>query len=55
MPLQPLEVHGEAGIHLQPVQDPTREQVDGLEGNCGPMGSLCWGTKGPVPTGEKPD
>jgi len=28
VPLQPVEVHGGADIHLQPVQDPTPEQVD---------------------------
>ena len=28
VPLQPMEVHGEADIHLQPVEDPTPEQVD---------------------------
>ena len=28
VPLQPMEVHGGADIHLQPVEDPTPEQVD---------------------------
>ena len=28
VPLQPVEVHGGAHIHLQPVEDPTPEQVD---------------------------
>ena len=27
VPLQPMEVHGGADIHLQPVEDPTPEQV----------------------------
>ena len=27
VPLQPMEVHGGAEIHLQPVEDPTPEQV----------------------------
>ena len=28
VPLQPMEVHSGADIHLQPVEDPTTEQVD---------------------------
>ncbi len=28
VPLQPMEVHGGAEIHLQPMEDPTPEQVD---------------------------
>ena len=28
VPLQPMEVHGGADIHLQPVEDPTPEQAD---------------------------
>ncbi len=28
VPLQPMEVHGGAEIHLQPVEDPTPEQVE---------------------------
>ena len=28
VPLQPMEVHGGADIHLQPAEDPTPEQVD---------------------------
>ena len=28
VPLQPMEVHGGADIHLQPVEDPTPEQGD---------------------------
>ena len=28
VPLQPMDVHGGADIHLQPVEDPTLEQVD---------------------------
>ena len=28
VPLQPMEVHDGADIHLQPVEDPTPEQVD---------------------------
>ena len=27
VPLQPMEVHGGADIHLQPVEDPTPDQV----------------------------
>ena len=30
VPLRPMEVHGGADIHLQPVEDPTLEQVDML-------------------------
>ncbi|GAB0203037.1 tRNA:m(4)X modification enzyme TRM13 [Grus japonensis] len=26
--LQPMEIHGGADIHLQPMEDPTPEQVD---------------------------
>ncbi len=28
VPLQPMEVHRGAEIHLQPVEDPTPEQVE---------------------------
>ena len=42
VPLQPMEVHGGADIHLQPMEDPTPEQVDASKGGCDPMGSLCW-------------
>ena len=28
VPLQPMEVHGGADTHLQPMEDPTPEQVD---------------------------
>ena len=28
VPRQPTEVHGGADIHLQPMEDPTPEQVD---------------------------
>ncbi|GAB0185878.1 AN1-type zinc finger protein 5-like [Grus japonensis] len=41
VPLQPMEVHGGADIHLQPMEDPTPEQVDAPEGGCDPVGSLC--------------
>ena len=40
VPLQPVEVHGGAHIHLQPAEDPTPEQVDALEGGCDPVESL---------------
>ncbi|GAB0179452.1 AN1-type zinc finger protein 5-like [Grus japonensis] len=42
VPLQPMEVDGGADIHLQPMEDPTPEQVDVPEGGCDPMGSPCW-------------
>jgi len=28
VPLQPMEVYGGADLHLQPIEDPTPEQVD---------------------------
>ena len=42
VPLQPMDVHGGADIHLQPVEDPTLEQVDVPEGDCDPMGDPRW-------------
>ncbi|GAB0187950.1 epimerase family protein SDR39U1 [Grus japonensis] len=41
-PLQPMEVHGgtEADTHLQPMEDPTPEQVEAPEGGCDPVGGL---------------
>ncbi|GAB0187181.1 AN1-type zinc finger protein 5-like [Grus japonensis] len=42
VPLQPMEVHGGADIHLQPLEDPTLEQVEAPEGGCGPVGSPRW-------------
>ena len=38
VPLQPMEVHGGAAIHLQPMEDPMLEQVDAPRGGCDPMG-----------------
>ncbi|GAB0190893.1 AN1-type zinc finger protein 5-like [Grus japonensis] len=40
--LQPMEVHGGADIHLQPMEDPMLEQVDEPEGGCDSMGSPHW-------------
>ena len=37
VPLQPLEVHGGADIHLQPMEDATLEEVHAPEGSCDPM------------------
>ena len=57
VPLQPLEVHGGADIHLQPVEDPTLEQVEAPEGGYDPVGSLRWSRllAGPVtPWREEP-
>ncbi|GAB0178442.1 AN1-type zinc finger protein 5-like [Grus japonensis] len=53
VPLQPIDDDGGADIHLQPVEDPTLEQVDAPEGGCDPVGSLCWSKllAGPVKTG----
>ncbi|GAB0181776.1 hypothetical protein GRJ2_000642900 [Grus japonensis] len=42
VPLQPMEDDGGADIHLQPMEDPTPEQVDAPEGGCDPMGSSRW-------------
>ena len=39
VPLQPMEVHGGADIHLQPVEDPTPQQVDVPKGGCDPVES----------------
>ena len=57
VPLQPMEVHGGADIHLQPVEDPMPEQVDEPKGGCEPVGSLRWSRllAGPVdPWREEP-
>ncbi|GAB0176617.1 anoctamin-4 [Grus japonensis] len=53
VPLQPMEVHSGADIHLQPVEDPMLEQVEAPEGDCDPVGSLCWSRllAGPVERG----
>ncbi|GAB0185828.1 hypothetical protein GRJ2_001048100 [Grus japonensis] len=40
--LQPMEVHGGADTHLQPVEDPTPEQVEAPKGDCDPVGSSHW-------------
>ncbi|GAB0209326.1 AN1-type zinc finger protein 5-like [Grus japonensis] len=37
--LQPMEVHGGADFHLQPVEDPMLEQVEAPEGGCDPVES----------------
>ncbi|GAB0207835.1 adenomatous polyposis coli protein-like [Grus japonensis] len=37
VPLQPMEVNGGADIYLQPMEDPTPEQVDAPERGCDPM------------------
>jgi len=42
VPLQPMEAHGGADTHLQPMEDPTPKQVDAPEGGCDPVGSPCW-------------
>ncbi|GAB0183894.1 AN1-type zinc finger protein 5-like [Grus japonensis] len=57
VPLQPMEADGGADIHLQPVEDPTPEQVDAPKGGCDPMGSPHWSRllAGPVdPWREEP-
>ncbi|GAB0202867.1 hypothetical protein GRJ2_002752300 [Grus japonensis] len=42
VPLQPMEDDGGADIHLQPMEDPTLEQVEAPEEGCDPVGSPCW-------------
>ncbi|KAK4810989.1 hypothetical protein QYF61_014461 [Mycteria americana] len=57
VPLQPMEVNGGADIHLQPMEDPTPEQVDAPEGGCDPVESPRWSRllAGPVtPWREEP-
>ncbi|GAB0208767.1 AN1-type zinc finger protein 5-like [Grus japonensis] len=39
VPLQPMEINGGADIHLQPIEDPTLEQVEAPEGGCDLVGS----------------
>ncbi|GAB0206503.1 hypothetical protein GRJ2_003115900 [Grus japonensis] len=53
----PMEVNSGADIHLQPMEDPTLEQVDAPEGGCDPVGSPHWSKllAGPVtPWREEP-
>jgi len=57
VPLQPMEVHAGADLHLQPVKEPTPEQVDVSKGSCDPVGSPRWSRllAGPVdPWREEP-
>ncbi|GAB0206670.1 hypothetical protein GRJ2_003132600 [Grus japonensis] len=42
VPLQPMEVHGGADIHLQSMEDPMPEQVDAPKGGCDPVESPHW-------------
>ncbi|KAK4829029.1 hypothetical protein QYF61_001804 [Mycteria americana] len=42
VPLQPMDLHSGADIHLQPVEDPMPEKVDASEADCDPMESPCW-------------
>jgi len=42
VPLQPMEVHSGADLHLQLEENPKLEQGDVHEGSCDPVGSLCW-------------
>jgi len=42
VPLQPMEVHGGADIHLQPVKDPNPEQLDGPTKGCNPVERPHW-------------
>ncbi|GAB0195778.1 AN1-type zinc finger protein 5-like [Grus japonensis] len=57
VPLQPMEDGGEQRFHLQPVEDPTLEQVETPKGGCDPVGSPRWSKllAGPVdPWREEP-
>ncbi|GAB0178026.1 acid sphingomyelinase-like phosphodiesterase 3b [Grus japonensis] len=40
--LKPMEENAGADIHLQPMEDPTPEQVDAPKGGCDPMGIPRW-------------
>jgi len=42
VPLQPMEVHGGADIHLQPVEGTPRQSRWMPEGSCDPMERPCW-------------
>jgi len=42
--LQPMKVCGGADIHLQPVENPTLEQVDVSQGGYDPVESSHWST-----------
>jgi len=42
VPLQPIEVHGGADIHLQPMEGTPCWSRWMLEGSCEPMGSQRW-------------
>ncbi|KAK4811365.1 hypothetical protein QYF61_027594 [Mycteria americana] len=42
VPLQAMEVNGGTDIHLQPMEDPTPEQVDVPKGGCDQVESPCW-------------
>jgi len=49
VPLQPMEVHGGADLHLQPVEGTPRWSRWMPEGGCDPVGSLCWSRLLPGP------
>jgi len=49
VPLQPMGVHSQADIHLQPMEDPMLEQVDIPKGDWDCMGSSCWSRLLPGP------
>ena len=55
VPLQPMGDGGEQRFHLQPMEDPTPEQVETPEGGCDPVGSPGWSKllAGPVDHGER--
>jgi len=57
VPLQPMEAHSGADIHLQLVEDSMPQQVDVPKGGCDFVESLCWSRLlvGPVaPWREQP-
>jgi len=55
VPLQPMEVHGGADLHLQPMEGTPRRSRGMPEGGCDPMGSLRWSRflPGPVASWRK--
>jgi len=57
VPLQPMEVHSGADLHLQPMEGTPRWSRWMPEGGCDPVGSLCWSRLLPGPVAsckEKP-
>jgi len=49
VPLQSMEVHAGADLHLQPIKDPTPKQMGVPKGDCDPMESPHWSRRLPRP------